>query len=124
MPSTYAHSICLYPTPDEFDDHYKTAEKTEALLVLGFLSALGERLAPEPGEITITTTLPDVCIAYHGIAAKNSALDRLAECRRMLAKAADGFGRNMCIFFETANGMWMRLISPRAAAGRGCVTGA
>ena len=105
--SSYCHHDC-YPSGAGriLIDHYKTGEQAEALLALGFLSALGERLAPEPGENhDYDNPLPDVCIAYHR--------DRGEELRPptiwsnaddMLAEAADQFWAEYVYLFR--DGKW------------------
>ncbi len=46
--------------------HYGTEEQVRALLALGDLSSLGERLAPEEGERhTFDRPLKGVTVAYH-----------------------------------------------------------
>ena len=105
--SSYAHYDC-YPSGAGriLLDHYESGEKAEALLALGFLSALGERLSPAPGEKhDYENPLPNVCIAYHR--------DRGEEFRPptvwpnandMLAKAADRFWAEYVYLFR--DGKW------------------
>jgi hypothetical protein len=87
-------------------NHYKTAEKVEALLALGFLSALGERLAPESGEKhDYDNPLRDVCIAYHrdrGEELRPSTVWKNAD--DMLAQASDKFWAEYCYLFR--DGKW------------------
>lgn len=46
--------------------HYNTAEKVDELLELGYLSQLGAKLAPEPGEAhSFDNPAKGVCVAYH-----------------------------------------------------------
>jgi hypothetical protein len=48
------------------ENHYTTQERVDALLVLGSLSQLGARLAPELGEVhTFENPVRGVTVAYH-----------------------------------------------------------
>lgn len=47
-------------------DHYQDEEKVKALLALGSLSSLGERVAPEPGEEhSFERPVEGITVAYH-----------------------------------------------------------
>lgn len=77
-------AICIEDAPDKFRgiychfdgypdhvgttlaDHYNSRDQAEALLALGDLSSLGERVAPDPGEShSYGKAVPDVTVAYH-----------------------------------------------------------
>lgn len=87
-------------------DHYNTRESTKALLALGFLSALGERLAPNPDEHhDYENPIDGVCIAYHrdrGEAFRPATV--WANAEEMRSKASDRFWAEYVYIFR--NGQW------------------
>lgn len=86
-------------------DHYTTAEKAEALLSLGSLSALGERLAPEPGEKhNYEAPAGGICIAYHrDCGEKLRAPTVWNSAEEMLSQASDKFWAEYCYLFREGN---------------------
>lgn len=105
--STYAHFDMYVSNAGRIlIQHYETLEQAEALLALGFLSALGERLAPEPGENhDYDNPLPDVCIAYHRDRGEDMRPPTVwPNADEMLAKAADRFWAEYVYLFR--DGKW------------------
>jgi len=105
--SIYAHFDC-YPSGAGriLVDHYNTAKKVEALLSLGFLSAIGERLAPDPGEChDYDNPADDVCIAYHRDRGEKLRLPTVwNDADEMLSEASDKFWAEYCYLFR--DGKW------------------
>ena len=87
-------------------DHYNTPESAEALLALGFLSSIGERLVPESGEKhDYENPVDGVCIAYHrDRGEKMQPATVWTNAEEMLANAADRFWAEYCYLFR--NGKW------------------
>ncbi len=87
-------------------DHYQTMESVEALLALGFLSALGERIAPNPDEHhDYENPVEGVCIAYHRDRGEPiHPASVWANAEDMLANASDRFWAEYCYLFR--NGKW------------------
>lgn len=87
-------------------DHYNTRESAEALLTLGFLSALGECLAPNPDEHhDYENPVEGVCIAYHrdrGEAFRPATI--WANAEEMRSKASDRFWAEYVYLFR--DGRW------------------
>ena len=87
-------------------DHYNTRESTEALLALGFLSALGERLAPNPDEHhDYENPIDGVCIAYHRDRGEPFRPATVwANAEEMRSKASDRFWAEYVYLFR--DGRW------------------
>lgn len=88
-------------------ENYKTQEQIEALLALGSLSALGERIASAPGEEhDYDSPLPDVCIAYHRDRGEQLQPATVwGNADEMLSKASDRFWAEYCYLFR--DGAWL-----------------
>ncbi len=87
-------------------DHYNTEEKVEALLALGSLSALGERLAPELGEKhNYNDPAGGICIAYHRDRGEKLRVPTVwNSAEEMLSQASDKFWAEYCYLFR--DGKW------------------
>lgn len=100
--SSYCHHDC-YPSGVGLclTQHYKTLERAEALLKLGPLSVLGDRLSsddPEPNA-------QSVCIAYHRDRGEEFQTPTVwPNADEMLAKAADRFWAEYVYLFR--DGRW------------------
>ncbi len=105
--SIYCHFDCYVDGAGRIlIEHYKTLERVEALLALGSLSALGERLAPETGEEhSYDSPAADVCIAYHrDRGEKMQPATVWVNAEEMLSNAADRFWAEYCYLFR--DGKW------------------
>lgn len=88
-------------------EHYKTPEQIEALLALGSLSALGERISPAPDEEhDYDSPLPDVCIAYHRDRGEPLHTATVwPDADEMRSKASDRFWAEYVYLFR--DGVWL-----------------
>lgn len=87
-------------------EHYNTPERIEALLALGALSCLAERLAPEPGENhSYDRPVRDICIAYHRDRGEKFRPPKLwHDANYLLSKASDDYWAEYVYLFR--NGEW------------------
>ena len=87
-------------------EHYNTPELAEALLALGNLSCLGERLAPEPGEAhDYDNPVRDICIAYHRDRGEDYQPPKFwHDANYLLSKASDSYWAEYVYLFR--EGLW------------------
>lgn len=87
-------------------EYYNSRELADALLELGPLSCLAERLAPEPGEKhSYNCPLPDVCIAYHrDRGEKYTPPYSWHNTEHLMSRASDAFWADYVYLFQ--NGSW------------------
>ena len=95
-------------------DHYDTTEKVESLIALGALSALRERLAPEPGEPhSFENPAEDVTIAYardrgEPLEQRTIPKSQLPDDERaFIQQLADISGGNYVYLFDVQKGKWL-----------------
>ena len=87
-------------------EHYNTADKVTALIALGDLSCLGERIAPDEGEEhSFQKPADGVTVAYHRD--RNEPLHSAIHHESIDALKMSDWGISYYYLFDSENGAWL-----------------
>lgn len=92
------------------DEHYDTQAKVDALLALGNLSALAERLDREPNEAphSFDNPIPGVCIAYGRDRGETGEESMQVGCLEALRTMASDVDAEYLYVWHPALRQWLR----------------